>query len=267
MLITLKNKKQLNIDITGIGENIVFIHSFLWDNKMWNPQIEELSKNYRCINIDLWGHGLSDSLKDMEKYSLEELAQDIKEALEILNISSYNYIGLSVGGMLGPILYSLDKDKLKKIVLMDSYAGLECENAKNLYFQMLEKVKLDRKVIPELANQIAPMFFAPENTSKNFQLLKDFYNHLINIKEKNINTIAALGKGIFGRKDSIHLLNKIDIPTLFLVGEHDIPRPKEESIEMSELVKNSKLDFVPHSGHISNLENSEFVTKKLKEFL
>lgn len=226
MLITLKNNKSLNIDITGEGENLVFIHSFLWDNQMWEPQIKELSKNYRCINIDLWGHGLSDSLEDNEEYSLENLACDIKEALDLLNIDSYSYIGLSVGGMLGPILYSIDKKKIKKLILMDSYVGLEYEDSKNLYFQMLGKVKLDKKVIPELAEKIAPMFFAPENTAKNFKLLKDFYSHLISLKEKNINTIVALGRGIFGRKNNIPLLEEIDIPTLFLVGESDIPRPK-----------------------------------------
>ncbi|MDP0492879.1 MAG: alpha/beta hydrolase [Fusobacterium sp. JB021] len=267
MLITLKNNKQLNIDITGTGENIVFIHSFLWDNKMWTPQVEELSKNYTCINIDLWGHGLSDSLEDTEEYSLENLANDIKEALNILNIKSYTYIGLSVGGMLGPILYSLDKDKMKKLIIMDSYVGLEYENTKALYFQLLEKVKENEKVTSELADKIAPMFFAPENTARGFQLLKDFYNHLININKKNINTIVALGRGIFGRKDALQLLKVINIPTLFMVGEFDIPRPKKESIEMKELVKNSKLSIVPRSGHISNLENIEFVTKEFKKFL
>lgn len=267
MLINLKNNRQLNIDISGTGENIVFIHSFLWDNNMWKPQVEKLSKKYRCINIDLWGHGLSDSLEDIEEYTLEQLSLDIKEVLDILNIESYTYIGLSVGGMIGPILYSLDKDKMKKIIIMDSYNGLEYENTKNLYFQILGKVKLDKKVIPELANQIAPMFFAPENTAQNFQLLKDFKNHLITIEEKNINTIVALGRGIFGRKNNLNLLEKIKIPTLFLVGDLDIPRPKKESLEMSKLVKNSTLNIIPNSGHISNLENIEFVTKKFFEFL
>lgn len=266
MLINLKNKKSLNVEITGEGENIVFFHSFLWDSQMWKPQIEKFSKNYKCINIDLWGHGLSDPLLETDEYTIESLAEDVKEALEILELKEYIYVGLSVGGMIGPVLHSIDKTRMKKLVIMDSYVGLEADQTKNLYFQMLAKVKFDRKIEEVLANQIAPMFFAPENSAKEIDIFKNFKNHLINLNEKNINTIFALGHGIFGRKNNLNLLKEINIPTLFLTGEFDIPRPKEEAIEMSKLVENSKVYIVPNSGHISNLENIEFVNKSLEEF-
>lgn len=44
----------------GKGETLVFIHSYLWDKSMWEPQIKFLKENYQCISIDLPGHGDSD---------------------------------------------------------------------------------------------------------------------------------------------------------------------------------------------------------------
>ena len=36
----------------GKGPVVLFGHSYLWDSRMWKSQIEELSRNYRCIVRD-----------------------------------------------------------------------------------------------------------------------------------------------------------------------------------------------------------------------
>ena len=70
------NKKQMSYVERGKGFPILLGHSFLWDKHMWNPTIEELSKNYRCIAPDLWGHGDS-SLLENDIYSVEEITEDM----------------------------------------------------------------------------------------------------------------------------------------------------------------------------------------------
>ena len=51
--------KLLSYQDIGEGFPIIFGHSFLWTHRMWEPQIKSLSKHYRCIVPDLWGHGES----------------------------------------------------------------------------------------------------------------------------------------------------------------------------------------------------------------
>ena len=46
----------------GKGYPILFGHSYLWSSKMWEPQLKELSRGFRCIIPDLWDHGQSGHL-------------------------------------------------------------------------------------------------------------------------------------------------------------------------------------------------------------
>jgi pimeloyl-ACP methyl ester carboxylesterase len=72
-MFALKNKmlKQAHIAYwdEGTGLPILFGHSFLWDARMWQSQIDFLKKDYRYIVPDLWSHGESDPLPN-DDYSL-----------------------------------------------------------------------------------------------------------------------------------------------------------------------------------------------------
>ncbi len=41
------------------GPRIIFLHGIAAQGSIWNPTIKQLSKQYRCITIDLLGHGES----------------------------------------------------------------------------------------------------------------------------------------------------------------------------------------------------------------
>lgn len=258
---------KLSYICKGQGEVIVFIHSYLWDKNMWEPQIEFLKDRYKCISIDLPGHGDSPLLESYENIDLRELAEKIVKFLKNLNVEKYTYIGLSVGGMLAPYIYELDKKRIKKMVIMDSYTGNEPEESRKLYFSMLDTILLVKKIPEQMADKIAPMFFSPKTSQEKAELYKVFHNTLVNIPAEKIETIVKLGKAIFGRENAHKLLKKIDIPVTFITGEFDIPRPFKEAEEMSALVKNSKLFSVENAGHISNLENPEKVNKILERIL
>jgi pimeloyl-ACP methyl ester carboxylesterase len=51
-----------------------------------------------------------------------------------------------------------------------------------------------------------------------------------------------------------------------MCGDQDKPRPPSETQEMAELI-GCPYVLVPQAGHISNLENSAFVTEALLKFL
>lgn len=264
--ITLKNNKKFAYVSEGEGEVLVFIHSFLWDKEMWRPQIDYFKDNFKCISIDLLGHGDSSTLSEnSEIYSLKEISQDIIEVLSELQIDKYHYIGLSVGGMLGP--YIAEDKRAQSMTIMDSYVGAEPLQAQEGYFQMLNSIKKLQFIPEPMVDVIAPMFFSPKTTQEKTKLYSNFHNHLLNLSKEKIATIVATGFGIFGRDDVLERLEKITIPTLYLSGEFDIPRPTKESKEMSNLTKNSNCEVIEGAGHISNLENPTKVNYYLKEFL
>ena len=140
MYITLRKNKKLKLEILGDGEPIIFVHSYLWDKNMWNPQIKELSKKFKCICIDLWGHGESDFLDANDSFSLNDLAADIINIADKLNINTFNYIGLSVGAMLGTYLALNYNSRVKKLILMDGYSGSESSETLKQYLALLDSI-------------------------------------------------------------------------------------------------------------------------------
>ena len=238
----------------GKGETIIFVHSYLWDKEMWQPQVEFLKNDFRCISLDI-------NINFDKISSLKDLAKEIKKFIDELKIEKYIYIGLSVGGMLAPYIYNLDKGKISKLIIMDSFCGDEPIQMKQLYFSMLDTIEKAEKIPEELINRIAPIFFSPQ-IDKTSKLYLDFAQRLREFSKENLKDIVKMGRIIFGRENSLELLKEIKIPTYFLTGEYDIPRPFHETEIMSKYVVNSKLFKIEKAGHISNLENS-FETNKI----
>lgn len=264
--ITLKDNKKLAYISEGEGNVLVFIHSFLWDKEMWRPQIDFFKKNFKCISIDLLGHGNSSNLTgNKEDYSLEEISNDILEVLDNLDIKKYHYIGLSVGGMLAP--YMAKDTRVESMVIMDSYVGAEPSKSQETYFQLLNNIKKLQFIPEPMAELISPMFFSPKTTQEKNELYLNFHNNLLNLPKEKIDTIVAIGFGIFGRENTLDQLEKFNFPTLYLAGENDIPRPIKESQEMRSLTKNSDFKIIEGAGHISNLENPNRVNSIIQEFL
>lgn len=239
------------IDV-GKGKTIIFIHSYLWNKEMWQPQLDFFKNNFRCIAIDLPYHRKNSQLDNIS--SLLDLAKEIKKFIDKLKIDSYIYVGLSVGGMIAPYLYNLDKEKIEKLVIMDSFSGNEPIETKNLYFALLDKIEKDERISKDVAIKIAPIFFKPK-VDKNSYLYQNFFNRLINFSNEELKGIVKIGRIIFGRENSLELLKNIKVPTYFLTGEFDIPRPFKESETMKTYIKNSKIFKISNAGHISNLEN------------
>lgn len=254
------------IDTKKGNDTLVFIHSYLWDKTMWEPQINYFKDKYRCVSIDLVGHG--DSKAKPDEISFEKIAKDITSLLENLKIDKFIYIGLSVGGMLAPYIYNRNKEKIKALILMDTYLGSEPLETQKLYFQMLDTIETSKKIPPMLVEKIAPLFFSPNIIQNNSLLIKNFKYYLGNISQSQIECIVKFGRLIFGRVSTLNFLSSIEsLPIYFITGEFDIPRPYKEAEEMYKLSLNSQIFKISNAGHISNLENPKETNKVLEEIL
>jgi len=250
----------------GEGSVLVFGHSYLWDKEMWAPQIEVLSQHYRCIVPELWSHGQSDAAPAGTR-NLNDYAQDVLSLLDHLKIDSFSLIGLSVGGMWATELTALAPTRVKSLVLMDTFVGLEPQVTHSKYFAMLDMIRDLRKVPEVLIEQITPIFFARNVQQVHPELAAKFSNKLRAIAGQQAVDITQIGRMIFARRDAFEDLEKFALPTLIMVGAQDMPRPPYEAQLMQDAISGSQLVVIPDAGHIANLEQPEFVTDKLVTFL
>lgn len=250
----------------GEGEVLVFGHSYLWDSEMWAPQVAALSQHYRCIVPDFWAHGQSDAAPAPMR-SLQDYARHVLALMDHLSIERFSIIGLSVGGMWGAELALLAPQRVQSLVLMDTFLGLEPQVTHQKYFAMLETIEQLKMIPPAIVEAVVPLFFSSQVMTKAPHLAQQFATHLSELTGDKAVEIARVGKMVFGRRDVMEEAGKLVLPVLIAVGAEDKPRPALESYLMTDEISGSQLVLIPDAGHISNLEQPEFVTEMLQTFL
>lgn len=257
--------QQMHYQDVGQGDVIVLGHSYLWDSTMWAPQIEALSQHYRCIVPDLWAHGQSDAAPAAMR-NLKDYAQHILALMDHLAVESFSVLGLSVGGMWGAELVALAPQRVTSLVLMDTFVGLEPEVTHAKYFHMLDAISQLQAVPAAVVETVVPLFFARQAAENTPQLLADFSRKLAALSGEHAVEMARIGRMVFGRRDLFDEVEKFALPVLIAVGAEDTPRPVLESYLMNDSISGSELVVIPQAGHISNLEQPQFVSEMLLRF-
>lgn len=246
----------------GQGPVLLFGHSYLWDSAMWAPQIAALKGQYRCIVPELWGHGDSDRLPE-GSCTLATLARDHLALLDALGVEECVLVGLSIGGMWGVELARMAPTRLKGVVLMDSFVGLEPQITCERYLGMLGMIGQLGAIPAPIVEQVAPLFFANQ---PNLALIDGFKERLASWPGEKIAALVAVGRSFVTREDRIDWLEEIRVPALVMTGCEDKARPVLEGYLMAEVL-GCPFKEIPAAGHISTLENPAFVNQALTAFL
>ena len=75
---------------------LLFVHGGLADRTFWAPQIEEFSKEFRVVALDLGGHG--ESGHGRKVWRLASWAEDVRAVADAEHLSHMVLIGNSLGG-------------------------------------------------------------------------------------------------------------------------------------------------------------------------
>jgi pimeloyl-ACP methyl ester carboxylesterase len=73
--------------------------------------------------------------------------------------------------------------------------------------------------------------------------------------------------GVISRKGVYDELDKISVPTLIIVGQHDVATTPEKSERMHARISESRLIIIPDAGHMTPVEEPERVNAAMEEFL
>ncbi len=87
---------RLAYEESGTGFPVVLLHGLTFSRSTWRPITERLSDRFRCIAIDLPGHGESAG----PPHSMEDLARNVNALLTSLGIGRPVVVGHSLAGMI-----------------------------------------------------------------------------------------------------------------------------------------------------------------------
>jgi 3-oxoadipate enol-lactonase len=246
----------------GPGPAVVLLHGFPLSRAMWEEQLSGIGSTYRIIAPDLRGHG--DSPAPEGVYTMDEMADDVVELLDSLSISERIVLGgLSMGGYVALSLAVRYPERFRGLMLFDTRAEADSpEAAQNREASARNVLAADSA--KELVRAMIPKLFSPftlEQRSERVEVLRAV------MEDNTPRGIAGALRGMAIRPDRRADLPGINVPTLVLVGEHDMITPPNEAKSLASAIPNSQLEVIPKSGHMAPYENPSAANAAIFRFL
>ncbi|HEV8340725.1 MAG TPA: alpha/beta fold hydrolase [bacterium] len=253
------NGTTLGYDLTGSGEAVLFLHAFPLHRAMWEGQVAALRGRARTLTVDFRGFGESDVPPG--PYRLEQFADDALGLAEALGIRRATVVGLSLGGYVAFRLVERAPEFARALVLADTRAEPDPPEAKTRRYALAERV--EREGMAAMADFVAALL-GPTSKAERPEVAARI-PRIIGAPDPRAvaETLRALGE----RPDSRSVLSRITVPTLVLVGEEDTLTPPDGARVIAGGVPGARLEILPRSGHLSNLEAAEAFNRELVTFL
>ena len=240
-----KGKKSLVI-IPGLGDGLQTVKGMA---QMLALTYREFAKVY---NVYVFSR-----INELpENYTTRNMAADVAEAMEVLNITSAFVMGISQGGMIVQWLAVDFPEKVEKLILAVTTAKLS-DIGMNRISRWLDLSQTES--YKELMLDIASHSY----TTKSFRKIKYLYRIMEifgRIKDKQRIAIQAVS---CLKHDSLAVLEKINCPTLIIGAEKDNVLGVEASLELNQHIKDSQLTILPECGHALYEQNKNFQNRVL----
>lgn len=238
----------------GARNPLVLIHAGIADSRMWQPQAERFSGEWRVVRPDLRGFG------GTAHHELEyRHAADLAELFLDLDLPPAVVVGASMGGGVAVDLALEHPDFVRGLVLVGStYGGFrflepELFDQWRVLTDIYEAGRLDEAAELEAEIWSGPST-SPEARRAVVEMTRLSYDHG-EIEEAEADQPAA------------ERLGELEMPALIVLGEQDrvdIARAAEELVNS---IPHARLVTVAGAAHLPSLEQPDTFNTVLAEFL
>ncbi|MDM0109864.1 alpha/beta hydrolase [Variovorax sp. J22R24] len=242
----------------GQGAALVFLHGFLCDSRCWTPQLSGLSDSFRVVAWDAPGAGASSDPPDT--FKMIDYAHCLARFLDTVGIDRAHVVGLSWGGILAQEFYRLYPERLRCLVLADTYAGWKGSLPEPAWKERLADCLLAAAGPPEaLVAQFVPSMFSElaseDLRAKLSSILSEFHPAGFRLMASSC-----------AEMDTRKILPSIDVPTLLLWGDDDRRSPIQVAEQFHTAIPGAELVIVSSAGHVSNMERPDAFNLHLRRF-
>ncbi len=248
----------------GKDEPLVFIPGLAATLDTWNYQVLELHSQFRCICLDLRGHGDSD--KPYSSYDYDEMCSDVNAFLLALDLHDVTLIGWSMGAGIGLKYVTEFNEDMRvtrlamvgpatpRLLATDSEPfGLNAEMAQATLEGM-------RTALPETMAAFAGVNFHRDDMQATVNwFLSQWLKMPAYVGYNCFNTLL--------NEDLRNKLQDVNLPTLICHGRHDKVAPPGWSDYMASRIAECQLVWFENSGHALMVEEPDVLSKALKKFV
>ena len=222
------------------------VPGMMCNERIFSPQIEELSKNLEVTVADISNFP-----------SVSELASDVLKKAP----KSFSLLGHSMGGIVAMEIYSQQPKRVEKLILMDTNPKAELDEVKLKREPQIREVNKG-KLLEVMRDEMKPNYLA-ESENKRSVLNVCMDMALTLGPDVFINQSRALQT----RADQQNTIQSIKIPVLIMCGSEDKLCPVERHEMMHNMISDSDLKIINNAGHMPTLEQPRETTEVIKEWL
>lgn len=245
------NGINLHYEERGSGEPLICIMGITAAGSVWELHVEEWQKHFRCIIVDNRGVGLSD--KPVGPYTTAMMADDYAGLMDELGIESAFVVGCSMGSTIAQQLAIRHPAKVKKSILMCTWA--RCDRYATAVFEHMKTIKA-RLTADEFMNYIQLLIFAKawwDDDANHQSMMEGRMEARNDPNPQPLHGLEAQAAACIGH-NTLAQLPSIKCPCLVIGGKDDIFTPKWMAEETSAAIPNSRLHLYDGAGHAFHWE-------------
>lgn len=224
--------------------------------RMWDPQVPALQDHFRLLRYDHRGHG--ESPVPPGPYSVEDLGRDVLSLLDRLEIETYAFCGLSLGGMVGMWLASEVPERTERLVLCCTSASLGPPGNWSSRADTVRKYG-----VGEISEAVLERWFTPDFRADNLETV-EWADQMLK---------ATPAEGYAGCCEAIRdmdlrdRLGEVGAPTLVIAGADDEAITLDHAELLRDSIPDSRLEVISSAAHLANVEQPEAITRMVLEHL
>lgn len=246
------DRRPLFYDVQGQpdGQAMVLIeglsaHLLGWREEFILPLIEA---GYRVVRLDNRDVGLSAKYPDTD-YDLADMADDVHELIEHLDIAPAHVVGQSMGGMIAQHLVTRHPEDVASLTLLYTAASVRHLRGEERDIEALERIRRART-----RDEAVEIHVQQERlcASRDFSFDEDWKRHLGGLmwdRSHDPEGVVRQRRAFDGRSINLGRLAGVRVPTLLVHGTADNLISHSGSLELHEAIPGSDLWLVQGMGH------------------
>lgn len=256
---------QTRVLDVGSGPAIVFVHGLGARADRWRQNLAPLAKaGYRCLAIDLPGHGFASKTADFD-FSVPACGAWLAAVLEQLGLSRYVVVGTSLGGFIGAYMACRWPERVRKLALVGTLGivpvGEAARDAISARFGTVSREGITRKLSTVLfdSSLVTPEWIEEEWRINNslgaqdaFARIADYIKHRIDDDVVGQALAARVAQGF---------------PVAMIWGQEDLAVKLEVGHHARAVLQPQVYEEIPETGHGPYLEKPAVFNRMLLDFL
>ncbi|CAN5325580.1 3-oxoadipate enol-lactonase [soil metagenome] len=271
--IALSDGEQIHLFEMGEGAPLFVLHGWSGTHERNRTMMAELAKHYRVVAWDARGHG-THAYRTTTPVTLEQLADDLHEALNALGLSRLSLIGHSMGGALSwQYMRKYGQGRIDKSVILDMTPRLSTDQqwrwGVQFDFPPARQAALIEAMQNDLPETILKLGASGGNEATRqlyeandlqIQLQRSYFKSL------NPRPIIELWQSLVAQ-DFRDFLTGLNVPTLLIYGGVSQYYGKELADWMHATLPCSRLYFMPQADHSPQIMFPMEVARAIRDFL